>query len=229
MKSLEKVIKLKSKFMSNITDPLYLIPSFATSDEHNFYGDYSIFISKNNIDIKEEITLLEEMIPLLIYISSCVEYSRGEIYGSIYNIKIKLKFPNNNFGLHLFNLYQVTYTSSLFIVMKAIKDHNENKMDTGHCSFFKKPFKVNIVGNISFPNPYVTFQEEIEEKHEKEEEVTINGLKTFKVEQCVICFDNIPNFLFCNCGHLCVCKTCIKKFTKCPICKKENTILRIIE
>ena len=39
------------------------------------------------------------------------------------------------------------------------------------------------------------------------------------------------NVLFCNCGHICVCEKCIeiKRLTKCPVCKTENTILRIIE
>ena len=63
----------------------------------------------------------------------------------------------------------------------------------------------------------------------EEEKLTINDFRTFKVEQCVICLDNTPNVLFCNCGHLCVCETCnVNEFTNCPLCKKENTILRII-
>ena len=73
------------------------------------------------------------------------------------------------------------------------------------------------------------FYSEHEEEKEKEEELTINDFRTFKIEQCVICLDNTPNVLFCNCGHLCVCKTCIMNFTNCPVCKKESTILRIIE
>ena len=67
------------------------------------------------------------------------------------------------------------------------------------------------------------------DRNKKEEELTINDLRTFKIEQCVICLENIPNVLFCNCGHICVCESCIMKFNNCPVCKKENTILRIIE
>ena len=38
-------------------------------------------------------------------------------------------------------------------------------------------------------------------------------------------------FLFCNCGHLCICIACdkVKSLTNCPTCKTENTIERTIE
>ena len=60
----------------------------------------------------------------------------------------------------------------------------------------------------------------------------INAEKFFKEDECVICLTNPPNILFCNCGHLCVCEECSKtgeSLEKCPICKTENTNLRIIE
>ena len=54
--------------------------------------------------------------------------------------------------------------------------------------------------------------------------------KTFKSDQCVICLEEEPKFLFCKCGHLCICKKCaFNRFDNCPLCKKENMILRIIE
>ena len=68
------------------------------------------------------------------------------------------------------------------------------------------------------------------EEEEEEEDFSINDSKTFKLEQCVICLEKEPKVLFCNCGHICICKEClVKKLDNCPVCKKENTILRIIE
>ena len=65
---------------------------------------------------------------------------------------------------------------------------------------------------------------------EEKEELSINDFKTFKLEQCVICLEEKPKVLFCNCGHLCICEKClVLRFDNCPVCKKENTILRIIE
>ena len=60
----------------------------------------------------------------------------------------------------------------------------------------------------------------------------IKAEKNFKEDECVICLTNPPNILFCNCGHLCVCEECSKtgeSLEKCPVCKTENTSLRIIE
>ena len=35
-----------------------------------------------------------------------------------------------------------------------------------------------------------------------------DGETTFKVETCTRCLERIPNVLFCNCGHICVCEKC---------------------
>ena len=45
---------------------------------------------------------------------------------------------------------------------------------------------------------------------EESEEAVINKEETFKSDECVICLTNSPNVLFCNCGHLCICKQCGK-------------------
>ena len=59
----------------------------------------------------------------------------------------------------------------------------------------------------------------------------INLFKIFKSDECIICMDNKPNILFCNCGHLCECEGCYKIKTPsiCPICKTDNEIIRMIE
>ena len=65
---------------------------------------------------------------------------------------------------------------------------------------------------------------------EEKEELSINDFKTFKLEQCVICLEEEPKVLFCNCGHICICKKCIIcRYDNCPVCKEKSTILRMIE
>ena len=68
------------------------------------------------------------------------------------------------------------------------------------------------------------------QREETNGEKTINADKTFKFNECAICLTNPPNVLFCNCGHQCICINCNKKksLVKCPICKTENTIKRIL-
>ena len=110
-------------------------------------------------------------------------------------------------------------------------------------SFDQIKNNINAIINIMEDNRF-WFMEELEEdvrltvvKIEMlgEEEIIsnqfTNGEKTFKEKTCAICLEGIPNVLFCVCGHICICEKCkeIKKLNSCPVCKTENTILRIIE
>ena len=59
----------------------------------------------------------------------------------------------------------------------------------------------------------------------------INLFKIFKSDECIVCMNDKPNILFCNCGHLCECDKCYKIKTPsiCPICKMDNEIIRMLE
>ena len=67
-------------------------------------------------------------------------------------------------------------------------------------------------------------------REEEQRERIINASECFKSEECVICYTNPPNVLFCNCGHICFCSECekLKNSNLCPICKIENKIIRIL-
>ena len=84
---------------------------------------------------------------------------------------------------------------------------------------------------ISHTEP--TFEDEEEEDDEPppEKPKIINLFKIFKSEECIICMDDKPNILFCNCGHLCECEGCykIKTPSTCPVCKTDNEIIRMLE
>ena len=73
-------------------------------------------------------------------------------------------------------------------------------------------------------------EDEEQEEQEEEEYKIINSSQCFKSEECVICLTNPPNVLFCNCGHLCICSECekLKISNKCPICKINNEIIRVL-
>ena len=91
-----------------------------------------------------------------------------------------------------------------------------------------KPFNIEISANFRRIEDYIDYSNDDEEY---DEAIVINTSQIFKLEECVICLSTNPNILFCNCGHLCLCKECneIKNLKKCPICKTKNTILRIVE
>ena len=215
MKSLEETIKLKCKFLGNTITPLYLL----LPDNYFFF---TIFESKNSFDARDEVTLLEEMTPLLVYFCSCIVFSRGLHT----DLLIKLHFGNST--LILDNSVNVYFEDLYQNPLRALNVSIDQSRSFGYCVFFMDTFKLEfILGRVA--NVLTDEEEEETKTIEKFEKVAINDLKTFKLEQCVICLENTPNVLFCNCGHLCVCKTCIMNFTNCPMCKKESTILRIIE
>ena len=58
----------------------------------------------------------------------------------------------------------------------------------------------------------------------------LNETKTFKTEECQICFENPSSVLFCVCGHICICECCFKIYNSsaCPICKTYNEYVRKI-
>jgi len=50
----------------------------------------------------------------------------------------------------------------------------------------------------------------------------------FISSECVICYDNEPVIMYCDCKHACVCRECLDKqdaeqMFKCPVCRKTNS------
>lgn len=36
---------------------------------------------------------------------------------------------------------------------------------------------------------------------------------------CVVCWENVPDVVLLNCGHLCSCSSCVVSLSQCPICR----------
>ena len=224
MKTLEEVIKQKCKFIGNSrkTYELYNLGPYSYPTT-----DIRLFLTNMTIESDNIITLLEEMTPLLVYIFSCILHRSGREFREM---RIKLKFPNAilTFGDYI-NLVRYHYTTPISI----IRDNIDELEAYGHCMSFLAPFRVEITLERSLE--MIEHENELNDypsDMEYEDNIkTINEIKTYKTDECVICLENKNNVLFCNCGHICVCEKCIeiKRLTKCPVCKTENTILRIIE
>ena len=106
--------------------------------------------------------------------------------------------------------------------------------------YLEHPYKILVTTEFIhiYAPPVLRFVEvendevENDEVENDEESVPPKPIeKTFKSDQCVICLEKEPKVLFCNCGHICICEKCAlhRYDDNCPVCKKENTILRIIE
>ena len=94
-----------------------------------------------------------------------------------------------------------------------------------------EPFKiiVTVIDNLKRRNYLFNLKEK--EEALKRIRNQINGVQSFKFDECVICLTSPPNVLFCNCGHTPTCVKCDKKksLVVCPVCKTENYIKRIVE
>ena len=247
MKSLEEVIKYKLNFLPLETEPFYAIQTYTaergTDPSPRFY---EIYRTKNPIFSNDSYSFIEDITPLFIYISSCDKYYRENGHGKIINMSIKSISENYKvleYGLS--NAFDDLYEHR---ISKFKKYRNLFFLNEGYCKRFTKPFRVLFIGGF---NHFLTEEErlqreaeireaeeayfegedydESEEEDDTGEEFPINDFKTFKLEECVICLEKKPKVLFCNCGHICICKKCaFYKHIFCPVCKKENTILRII-
>ena len=94
--------------------------------------------------------------------------------------------------------------------------------------YLEHPYKILVTTN--FVRSHVMVIRFLEAENDEESVPPKPLEKTFKSDQCVICLEEEPKVLFCNCGHICICEKCIlHRYDNCPVCKKENTILRMIE
>ena len=68
-------------------------------------------------------------------------------------------------------------------------------------------------------------------ENENENIRDINENKTFKPDTCIICVDNVPNVIYCNCGHIPTCSECdkiLENKTVCLFCKHINKTKRVL-
>ena len=224
MKSLEEVIRYKLNFLPKETDPFYTIQTYeariGTYPQPMFLDFYE---TKNTIFSKDSFSLMEDITPLFIYISSCGIHYRENGYGKITSMSISLDIPNfrelsNDYFMRTFSdhftLNHIVFSDSVENRIAIFKQCLKGSFSrVGYCVRYIEPFTMQInVNFIHFP----TF---------------FNQHKIFNLKECVICLEEEPKVLFCNCGHICICKKCIllNRYNICPLCKKENTILRIIE
>ena len=229
MKTLEEVIKYKLNFLPERIDPFYDIQTYERQ-WGQISRDSIIYKTKKYHFFNATSNLLEGVIPLFVYISSCDMYYRENGFGEFSDIYIhtinELSYVNNfgylrlyDFGDHRISLFK-SYVHDYIL---RLGFHHQ----------FTKPLILEFKGYFWYN---LTIQEQLERFHleadtrETEEELSINDSRTFKSDQCVICLKKEPKVLFCNCGHICICEKCVpRRYDNCRVCKKENTILRIIE
>ena len=157
---------------------------------------------------------VEHIIPFIFYLNS--------LYGCNLNDDIIINGFNTEFFFNDDPFIKHTL-STLFLFEHNINylSHLNQEVDKYQkYKICKVPFVLFNV-RVEF---YITVKTNLNKK-------PINSIQTFKFDECVICLTNQPIILFCNCGHIPICTKCykLKSLSACPVCKTENTILRVIE
>ena len=124
------------------------------------------------------------------------------------------------------------YVKDLIIILKTYYDFYDLDYDLYFCVLAELENNNELL--VSHEIEELENNNELLVSHEippPEKPKIINLFKIFKSDECIICMDNKPDILFCNCGHLCECEGCykIKTLSICPVCKMDNEIIRMIE
>jgi hypothetical protein len=114
----------------------------------------------------------------------------GKIFTGVYHNEYNCRFPRN---LRILN--------KCFEVPEA----NVRLMGDGISKAFYYSISTKNIKEISLPD-------------EKLDSAGIENI--FKEEECVICMNNVVQYIFSQCGHACCCFDCGNKITKCCVCRK---------
>ena len=154
----------------------------------------------------------------------CTEEEIGDytVYFDISNAVLPPDFENFNF------LKSIRIKDFLKESVKGLTYLNM-KLKTKYLNINRSEYR--FLGGIENTISYVDIYDINDVEEAMNEDKIINSTQTFKSEECVICLTNPPQVLFCNCGHIPFCSECekLKTSNKCPICKTENEIIRMLE
>ena len=244
MKSLEKVIKLKSRLI-DVKKPETNSISEIFTQYHN--GEKLIYLVRDLND-KNIIELVQQITPLIYYL---ISKNRNEEEKSLI---ISLEFPPSEALLNFPKEFKINDENPL---KNSIKEFIKDFKTEGYFITFTKNFNLHIIlkteeseterpdttesaeewiRNFMMPECVTRRKEEIAyEAFNKQnlelKKERINLGKTFKSNECVICLTNPSNVLFCNCGHIGICVECdeTKGLNVCPVCKTENYTKQMVE
>ena len=192
--------KIFSKFLKSFTYFLYSI----TYNE-NFIYDKFLFFSNLKFKFATQILNMDELVNKTVYFDitypDAIPYIDNEDYNFLKSIKTE-DILNDSIKNILY--LQIKLTT------KYITIDREDYLSLGGIDEEEQEREYNEVVNSS---------------------ECFNSSQCFKSNECVICLTNNPNVLFCNCGHIAICKECneIEKMKKCPICRIENKIIRVLK
>ena len=217
-KILEEFYKERIKF--NIDDM-----EIIQSDSVNIYE------KRNYLFFRTFITFTEERI--LIY--DFLKHTKAIIYYAYSYIKHR-KHVKDDFILYkscslFYFLYESINNEHYISGLKIILPTYYYFYDVDYDFYFYVISELENNDELIISHTDPTLEDEEEEEPTPEKPKIINLFKIFKSDECIICMNDKPNILFCNCGHACECGECYKISTSsiCPVCKTDNEIIRTLE
>ena len=246
----------KLKIKEEKSCPFMPFGSQQPNEEYRSVSYHGEMKNPRELNVKNSFDLIEYLKPCLVYIASdnnkvkITDHIDERNDSEIFYLEMGLflinghcpKFMHEPVGFNWSNRFKeelkVNQPLNADKIKRYIENECRNKNNT--LAFNDKPIQFEFIFKIKRSDDHLMVllnewatnlyfrQRDLMNNNKK----TINVEKFFKEDECVICLTNPPNILFCNCGHLCLCVECSKtgeSLEKCPICKTENTNLRIIE
>ena len=202
-----EICHLFKKFCNLLKPFVYFL--YSITYYKKFLRGHLLFFNKLEVRYNKLICTEEEMGDYTVYfdISNAVLPPDCENFNFLKSIRIKDFLNESVKGLTYLNM----------------------KLKTKYLNINRSEYR--FLGGIENTIIYADMDDINDVEEAMNEDKIINSSQTFKSEECVICLTNPPNILFCNCGHLCYCSECekLKTSNKCPICKTENEIIRMLE
>ena len=230
MKTLEEVIKDRIIITSSLKE--LKLGETEISEENNFWLD-SIsfgrpFLKLENVFFENSVIVYRVLKPLIHYLFSSFMMSKNSRYATILLKNIYFEFCFRKKGSN-------TYSNSLFNVpfeydegateeeKEKIKEINEKLLT----SYDEETNKKDVL--LTFNEPF-NIKIKLKFSAFKLKKI-INFGKIFKSDECIICLNDSPNVLFCECGHIPICGECCEMadLKNCPICQTKSVIKRTIE
>ena len=202
----------------NICLPHISSRKLLTKNSQNEYTELAI----------SEYDVSEAMLPFTDY------YTPREIYFSISHHLYEIIRRNITCAkaVYSFTIFQNQDQDNFEIIVKDITVMVDPD-DTVESIHERVNILISAMPAVMFPNGPIVDYTLLFCKHETFPgyDSPINSNTVFHFDSCLICSDSAPKVLFCNCGHLCLCPNCYKKYNKkqCVSCRMLNTIVRIIE
>ena len=158
MKSLEEVIKYKLNFLTKGTDPFYAIQAYTEERLSILRNIYKLYEMKERIFSNDSFSLMEDITPLFIYISSCEKYHRENSHVYTYQIIMYLIMVDGR-ALHFESSFADNIDEHKISVFK--RDKNDSIQWEGYYQRYTEPFKIRFEGLFMPPTEEALEVEEV--------------------------------------------------------------------